>query len=94
MSTITEFKWRTHDGRVLTLDQIDDQHLSNIYWFSRISYSNISPHIYREITQRFGGKPLQYKPLPIPGEIEALKERGFIIGTDIIFEGLVIGTLK
>tara|TARA_R110002049_G_scaffold140454_1_gene301481 strand:- start:624 stop:908 length:285 start_codon:yes stop_codon:yes gene_type:complete len=94
MSTVTEFKWRTYDDRVLSLNQIDDQHLSNIYWFSKVFNSYTSPHIYREIIQRFGGKPLAYKPLPVSGEIEGLKKLGYIIGTDIIFEGLVIGTLK
>ena len=76
MSTVTEFKWRTYDDRVLSLNQIDDQHLSNIYWFSKVFNSYTSPHIYREIIQRFGGKPLAYKPLPVSGEIEGLKKLG------------------
>jgi hypothetical protein len=90
-----EFIWKTADGRELKLNQIDDQHLSNIYWFQKVFWDYTHPIIQKEIVKRFNKQiPLTYKPLPISGEVRDLKNKGLIIGTDIIFKGLVIGTIK
>ena len=88
-----EFTWGTADGRRLKLEEIDDQHLSNIYWFQRILMDYTHPAIKDEIFKRFKKPiPLPFKPLPIKGEIDALKD--YIVGTDILFEGVVIGTIS
>ena len=88
-----EFTWTTADRRKLKLSQIDDQHLSNIYWFQKIFMDYTHPVIQDEIIKRFKKQiPLPFKPLPIKGEIDSL--RRYIVGTDIIFKGVVIGTIS
>lgn len=87
--------WTTLDGRKIPIHQLDNQHLSNIYWYFKVLGCNPHQMIESEIWERFLKPiPLSYKPLPISGEINMLKERGLIIGTDIIFEGIVIGSIS
>lgn len=86
--------WTTQDGRKIPITDLEDQHLCNCYWFSKIMWG--SPHfrITDEVTKRFGKNPLPFKPLPVNGEIQWLKQQGVINGTDIIFEGKKIGSIS
>lgn len=88
--------WGTADGRQIPITELDDQHLSNVYWHSTIQWG--SPHfrITDEVNRRFKGKPLPFKPLTdvYIGEITDLKKRGMIQGTDIVLHGTVIGSVK
>jgi len=47
------------------------------------------------LTRRFNGLRLEWKPLPIPNEIETLRKMGLINSNgDIIFKGCKIGTIN
>jgi len=85
--------WTTHDGTAITIDSLSDQHLSNIYWFFTILYGQCHLHIQNEIFNRFGKEiPLPFKPLNFPGELAALKYN--IIGNDIVYKGMVVGSIE
>ena len=95
-STQAEPVWTNYYGKKSPISKLDDQHLSNIYWYNLVFFGNdfISRHIISEIVDRFSElKPLPWKPLPIPREIQNLKKLGLIHGDDIIFQGEVIGTI-
>ena len=89
-------KWRTLDGRSIPLYQLSDQHLANIYWYHKTMDVRIHSKINLEILSRFKGfvPPLEYMPLPVDGEIDRLRKAGMIVGTDIMFEGIKIGTIS
>jgi len=90
----TEATWTTQDGRVIPISKLEDQHLCNCYWFSKILWGEPHHKIIAEVTKRFKDKPLPFKPLPVRGEIEWLKSDGLIHGTDIVWKGEVIGSIK
>ena len=72
-------KWRTADGRDIELDQLTHQHASNIIWFYDLLL-NKEHHLIRTlINEKFGGVVLDFKPLPIEGEIKALHQEGLIL---------------
>ena len=96
-------RWNSFDGCNKEIEDLDDQHLSNIVWyyFLLVPNSEIKDRtlvtIYNEITRRFGEfKILPYRPMvDFTREIEALKDKGYIKGIglneDIIVDGEVIG---
>jgi len=92
--------WTTSLGRRKRFDRIGHQHLSNILWFREVfngSNSN-NDSVYRqlwlELHNRYDGKRKFWKPLPIPNEIEHLRQMGLIHGEDIVFKGRKIGNIK
>jgi len=92
--------WTTAAGRRKRFDRIGHQHLSNILWFKEVfngSDSN-NDRAYRELTEqlntRYGGKRKPWKPLPIPNEIDCLRQMGKIDGDNIVHKGHIIGTIK
>jgi hypothetical protein len=47
------------------------------------------------LTRRFDGIRLEWRPLPIPNEIETIREMGLINENgDIVFKGNKIGTIN
>jgi len=88
--------WTTFDNKQIPLTKMEDQHLCNCYWYSKIFYGGVNLSLLSEVRRRFNDKPLLYKPLTntYVGEITALKERNMIKGTDIVLEGDVIGSIK
>jgi hypothetical protein len=94
---IDQTTWQTFDKRTISIKDLTDQHLSNIYWFSRIFFNlHVWQPILDEINSRFGSidKVLEFKPKPIDEEIESLRRAGLIKNTDIIFLGEKIGTIS
>ena len=89
-----EAKWCTYDGRKIPISKLDDQHLCNCYWFSKVMWGDPHYKVVEEVEKRFGKKPLQWKPLPVPNEINWLREKGLIDGEDIILDGKKIGTIS
>lgn len=93
---MSETKWTTFNNRKISIKNLEDQHLSNIYWFSKIFHNNIHCEILDEIWKRFGGKPLEYKPLGniFCEEMVGLRMKNLIHGDEIILDGKIIGTIK
>jgi hypothetical protein len=89
-----EATWETYDGRSIPISQLDDQHLSNCFWFSTVMWEEPHHLIIQEVEKRFGGKPLEWKPLPVPNEINWLRSLGMIHGTDIVYKGSKIGNIS
>ena len=73
-------KWKTFDGRVVTFEEMEHQHMSNIYWFinkvAPINYYNdsIRKDIMFWLKKRFNGLILYYKPVP-----EFTQEKAYLL---------------
>jgi hypothetical protein len=71
-------KWYTINGP-LKPSQLDQQHLSNIYWYFYIVLNTKMEWAFNEIQKRFDGKILIYTPSSeFKAEIKFLVEKGFI----------------
>ena len=90
--------WTTFSGRRRRISRIGHQHLSNIIWFREIVNEVAEDLVQRELKnqllQRYGGKRLPWKPLPIPEEIGYLRSKGYIVGTDIVYKGKRVGSIR
>ena len=71
-------KWRTADGRDISLDEMTHQHASNIIWFYDIFYKLNHKVIRQLINEKFNGVVLGFKPLPITDELRNLYKMGMI----------------
>lgn len=63
--TIFPNEWTTFQGRQVTFDTVDHQHLSNVYWYSLICLETPIQHlkgIMDKIEERFNGQLLPYRP--------------------------------
>ena len=95
----TEPIWKNYFGKETPVSKLDDQHLSNIYWYNLVLFDDVPECILDEIKSRNGGKldVLLWKPLPIPSEIKNLRDKGMIIGNAIVMQqgnkAVVIGTI-
>lgn len=85
--------WTTADGRRIKYKDLEDQHLSNIWWFLKIFHKASNPWVNEEIEKRFDKVP-QYIPLPISGEVAWLQSQGYIINGKIVFDGEIVGYVK
>lgn len=90
--------WGTWDGRTLNVNQLEHQHLSNIYWFNIILRNKVPLFALDELKRRFEHNLLPYRPdIRFDDEITKLEKRGFLIwNTDkthgvIIFNGTTVG---
>ena len=83
--------WTTHNKKQIKLDEMDHQHLSNIYWYNKIvlgydpkNKADNKPMerqdlIFEQINGRFNGEILPYKPLlAFQFEIEMLEKNGWL----------------
>lgn len=93
-------KWRTFEGRIVNMADMEHQHLSNIYYF--INY--IVPELYGDrirlevmdwLNFRFAGMILSYQPRPdFKAEIDLLRSKGFLKSNNtIIVNNRYIGEL-
>lgn len=73
-------KWGSLDGKRTDISEMDHQHLSNIYWYARVILnSETHPDITTEITKRFNGKVLEYRPkMEFQFEIDQLDSSGYL----------------
>ena len=77
-------RWTTFQGRKVSLGTIDQQHLSNCYWFGRIIHGlqKDDDHLKRildELAIRFNGQVLPYRPhSEFKQEIDALDRMGML----------------
>jgi hypothetical protein len=93
--------WYAFDGRFVTFDEVSHQHISNAIWFNEVfnnrtkSNDKFMRQVDWALTRRFNGFRLEWRPLPIPNEIETLRKMGLINSDgDIIFKGCKIGTIN
>lgn len=71
--------WTTWEGNVKTVEEIDHQHLSNIYWFNIVLYNRIYLFVVKELHRRFDGELLPYIPdVRFENEIRSLEKKGFV----------------
>jgi hypothetical protein len=67
------YSWKTFQGEIVTLDTVDQQHLSNCFWFLKVFWNIDSFKIRAKVTERFNGEILPYRPHPdFKGEKELL----------------------
>jgi hypothetical protein len=95
--------WLSFDGKRKTIDQLDHQHLSNIYYYMKYTqpevYSSAEVQMMKdELAKRFDDILLPYKPLrKFKLEIELLSRRGYLKqkknmdGLDVVINGEWIG---
>jgi len=100
--------WYTFDQKFVSFDEVSHQHISNAIWFSEVfnnrtkSNDKFMEQADWVLTKRFDGVRLPWKPLPIPKEIETLKQmglitkKGYILGNSNTpsFNGKVIGSIN
>lgn len=100
-------EWITFQGKEISTETADHQHLSNCIWFIEIfwPYSPSSQmtrdELLRAIKDRFNGQILPYRPhIDFTEEIETLKQRGYLgnsfsNGVSLItYRGVVIGEVR
>lgn len=77
-------EWTTFNGRKVTIDTIDHQHLSNVYWYNRIIWNvpvdaKFYVTIKSELENRFNGQILPYRPhVNFKEEIKMLEDKGML----------------
>ena len=91
-------KWKTFDGREVTLQTIDHQHISNVYWFCKIFYGCsdiVLSEVLFEISDRFKGIVLPYHPHPsFTAEHDLLRLKGLVNEKrEIVYKGEIVGSI-
>lgn len=102
-----ETKWNTFQGRPVSLVSIDQQHLSNVYWYMIIVLGMPSSELFQvqeQLDDRYNGQLLPYRPHPsFTHEIQTLNNKGMLLLReesctdmtiyDIIYNETVIGEI-
>jgi hypothetical protein len=93
--------YRTFENKTVNLNEVDHQHLSNIYWFNAVVNNKKCPDfIMDQINSRFNGSILSYIPKStFKQEIDILDRDGLLEWkdvdgnrvADIVFMGQKIG---
>ena len=89
--------WRTYDGRVVPLETMDHQHMSNIHHFINTTVPEYYDKDTREyitawLVRRFAGIILPYQPVPeFEFERARLQSKGYLKGKEVVVEGQKIG---
>lgn len=95
--------WITFQGREVTLETIDHQHLSNAYWFLRIYHQTPIEELseFQEVLdRRFNGQLLPYRPhSAFREEIRFLRDKNMLRRKshnhyEIEWNGDVIGEVR
>lgn len=92
--------WRTFENKTVRMEEMEHQHMSNIYFF--INY--IVPELYGDATRlelmewinlRFAGMILPYQPrIDFKFEIDYLREKGYLRRDNhIVVNNRIIGKL-
>jgi hypothetical protein len=95
-------RWRTYDGETVTLDEIDHQHFSNVYWFQKIINNRDmkqNSEFVKTLAERFDGEILPYRPpISFKYEMSKLIEGNHIqrdpddpLTVNIVYKGEVVG---
>jgi hypothetical protein len=94
MGEITISKYKCFDGRVISSKEITHQHCSNIIWYNRILNQREIPWAEELLKTTYKGCLLPYIPDPrFTQEVGWLKDKGCVVGKDIIYNKEIIGRL-
>ena len=90
--------WITWDNRLVMLNTIDHQHLSNIYYYINYTLPEYYPQSVKDeiqgiLQKRFKGIILPYKPRPeFKEERIFLLNKGYLLSNnDIVVDGIKLG---
>ena len=73
-------RWRTFNGKMVTPAEMDQQHLSNVYWFHLLFCNTLHKWAVDEIKKRFNGQIMDYRPhTEFVYELNMLQRRGMIM---------------
>lgn len=94
-------EYTNYKGEKKSLDQVDHQHLSNIYWFNKIIWDRSDDYlrfILDQINTRFDSVILPYIPQwQFQAELDYLDKMRFLIWNedrteaDVVYKGHVVG---
>lgn len=94
--------WTTFQGNEVNAEEIDQQHLSNVYWYMLIFLGVKAEWVFPILARRFNGQLLEYRPhVDFTQEIDHLRSNGFLQikselvplykEEEIVYRGKVIG---
>ena len=95
-------KWKSFDGNISTFGEMDHQHLSNIYHYTKhidryqnINKEEILKNVKMVLDHRFGGELLEYVPVKKFAYEMELLEKSKLLREDgrIIKTGMLIGKI-
>lgn len=94
-------EWTTFQGKIVSYNTIDHQHLSNTIWYWKILHDLDVSDAVKVLSDRFNGQLLPYRPhVDFEYEIDMLRDKGFLHSTfsprvtNIIYKGHVIGEIR
>lgn len=94
-------KWITFQGKEVSTETADHQHLSNCIWFAEVFFGIPLPEVQQAIRDRFNGQILPYRPhVDFEDEIKGLRDRGHLSKFDvngvavITYGGKTIGEIR
>ena len=87
--------WTTFNGRTIPVENLDHQHLSNIYWYHKLVFNTEHLWVLDIIRERFNGQPLPYSPhVDCTPEMNVLEEKGILHwNPNNNREAITVGTL-
>ena len=75
--------WKTFNGREIPVEELDRQHLSNIFWYHLICHNSNQEWAMNQLEERFNGQPIQYCPhSQHTHELEQLEKIGVLTWRD------------
>ena len=92
--------WRTYDDRVVPMETMDHQHMSNIHFYINVTCPEFYDNDIREwitawLVRRFAGVILPYRPVcEFAFEKARLQSKGYLKGDDVVVEGQKIGSYE
>ena len=93
--------WMTFDRRIVTMKEMDHQHMSNIHHYTHTTVpefynDNLREEITKWLVKRFAGVILPYRPVPeFQFEKSHLRRMGYLQeNNDIVVKGVKIGSYE
>ena len=98
--------WQTFQGKIVKVEEMDHQHLSNIYHYMMYHMQEEHAWIIAELDKRFNGQLLDYRPhVSFEQEIVQLKKMGmlkpevrmgnmYVTGIFDVVSGKIIGEIR
>lgn len=93
--------WTTFDNRIIKMNELTHQHMSNIYYFTNYIFPQLYPQLVKNwiwfwILARFGGIVLPYHPVPeFTEERNYLQKMGYLKGNnEIVVNNEIIGSYE
>lgn len=89
--------WGTYDGRIISMEKMDHQHMSNIHFYVNVTCpefydDKIRKFILGWLIRRFAGVILPYRPVPeFKFEKGRLQSKGYLKDKDVVVGGQKIG---